>query len=416
MVNENLYSKRKDCCGCGACVSACLHEALTLQEDEYGFLYPNIQEHLCVDCGACKKICAFKIHELNDFPIQIYAVSIIDRLLASYSASGGVFAALALKVIQDGGVVYGAACFYENKEIHVRHIGINRESELKQLQGSKYVQSIVGDCYQEIHEWLKQGRKVLFSGTPCQVAAIKKYTWSKTKLLFLVDIICHGVPNQQMFRDFLKVKEKKWKGVIVDFNFRAKDWGWGYLLSKVHWKKENGKVGETLCPAKFISYYKLFLEGLIYRESCYECPYAQGKRCGDLTLGDYWGVDIEQPELLQENGGRLKKKQGISCVLVNNDKGSDLLEHYKEQFVLETATFEQVARVNTQLQKPVSMQEQKYSMWLELYKKKGWIAVEKQFGKQLGLSGKKYYIKCFLKKYLPRKLSNIYTSLRKRSE
>lgn len=226
-----LFAEKKDCCGCGACMNICPKTAICMEKDGYGFVYPRIDIEKCVECGACKKVCAFQNEPTRRQPQRVYAIASKNNDLVKKSASGGLFATMAVHVLEQGGCVYGAVMLHEEHELHIRHVCCETKAELYRLQGSKYVQSSLGYIFKDIQQKLKKDVFVLFSGTPCQVDALKSYLRKDYPNLLTVDIICHGVPSEQFFNDYIHYTEKKIGGEISEFKFRDKSSGWGYNLT-----------------------------------------------------------------------------------------------------------------------------------------------------------------------------------------
>lgn len=369
---------KKNCCGCGACVTACPQKALSLQPDEDGFLYPQVEEALCVQCGICSKVCAYQTKTPRGSRKVTYAADAegIDR---TRSASGGVFAGLAKAILERGGVVFGSAMQWENGGLRVRHIAVENAEDLVQLQGSKYVQSAIGDTYAQARDFLEQGRPVLFSGTPCQVAGLYGYLGNDAANLYTVDIVCHGVPSEQMFRDYIHLEEEKKSGHIVEYYFRDKSQGWK-LHGRMTVKDQNGDRKSVFFEPEESSYYQLFLNGYTYRENCYSCPYAGENRSADLTIGDFWGIEVVQPELLRGSNGPMDETKGISCLVVNTSKGEMLLKSVPEIRTF-SSTFEKAQKYNGQLREPSRRKPEREKV-LQLYRT-GYENVEKWYRRRL---------------------------------
>ena len=372
-----LFAEKKDCCGCGACMNICPKTAIHMGKDEYGFVYPKIDTEKCVECGACKQVCAFQNEPTRRQPQRVYAIVSKNNDLVKKSASGGLFGTMAVQVLEQGGCVYGAVMQHEEHELHIRHVCCETKAELYHLQGSKYVQSSLGNIFKDVQKKLKNDIFVLFSGTPCQVDALKSYLRKDYPNLLTVDIICHGVPSEQFFNDYIHYTEKKIGGEISEFKFRDKSAGWG-LNAKVKYTNDKGENADYSVSYLDSSYYDLFLSAKIYRENCYKCPYATSNRCGDITIGDYWGIEDEHPETLEQNGGRLSEKNGISVSLINSDKGIAFFDEIKEQFDYYESTFEKAAKRNTQLVHPVKLTKARKKV-LEMYRKWGYGTVEFYF-------------------------------------
>ena len=311
-----LFDDKKDCCGCGACMNVCPKNAIRMAEDEVGFVYPEIDQNLCVGCGACKKACGYQTQPLMQKSEAVYAAASNNDNFLRKSASGGAFAVLAENVLKKDGVVYGAALPLENGKLEPKHLRIDTVERLPELQGSKYVQSAIGDTYAQAQKDLLDGKRVLFSGTPCQIAGLKQYLKKDYENLLTVDIICHGVPSKRFFQSFMEDYGKKLRGTITEFYFRDKSKGQGMITRSVY-KNKNGERQEKVIAGNLLSYVNLFLRSFTYRKNCYSCPFASEKRVGDLTLGDFWGFHEEYPSYDEKQG--LSNGKGISCVLVNTD-------------------------------------------------------------------------------------------------
>lgn len=372
-----LFERREDCCGCGACANRCPRDAIELRLDEFGCRYPVIRAERCVGCGLCKDACHFQKRNTAPLPDTAYAAQAVYEGLLNGSASGGMFAALARVVLEAGGAVAGCALERDGGGLLPRHILIRDLSELPKLQGSKYVQSIPGDIYRRVRGELEAGRQVLFSGTPCQVDGLKGYLGRPYPGLLTVDLVCHGVPGDGFFADYIRALETRRRAAVTDFRFRDKSGGWG-LHGSVTFRAKNGREKRKRFPAGSCSYYHLFLTGESYRDSCYRCPYACMRRPGDLTLGDFWGIDSRHPEYLKENGGSLDAEKGISCLLVNTAKGRAALDMLSAAVELRPSRPEAVAHANGQLNHPAVPGKNREKI-LSLYRGYGYPAVEVWF-------------------------------------
>ena len=361
-----LFADKINCCNCGGCEQACPKQAISIKVDNYGFKYPVIDHDKCIDCGICQKVCAFQHIEETNNPINVYVASSNNKRQLRYSASGGIFAALATYIISIGGIVYGACIERVDNKFVVSHKSVSSIEELRALQGSKYVQSDIGNCFKEIRNLLNNGSIVLFSGTPCQCAGLKSFLRKEYSNLYIIDLICHGVPSLQFFNDYIDYKFSNLSD-ISNFAFRDKTSGWEL--------KGRLDYGEGKCKsiiAGTSSFYSLFLDAQIYRTNCYSCKYASQHRPGDLTIGDYWGIQREHPELIGNK--RFCVKDGISCIISNTVKGEMLLTSAGSLINLEPSTYEKVARMG------------KYrNELLELYCRYGYKAVSVFFYKKYKL-------------------------------
>lgn len=395
-----LFDKAADCCGCGACASACKRQAITLEADEYGFYYPAVDAKKCTGCGLCNRSCRFQNGKEVNVPLAAYAAMSCNKNRIMNSASGGVFAELATLVLENGGTVFGASMEFEYAGLTPKHIAVNHKEQLIKLQGSKYVQSFIGNTYLKARELLHKGQTVLFTGTPCQIAGLKGFLGKEYPNLITMDLICHGVPSAGFFRDYVNLLEKRLKGRVKNFVFRTKAFGWGRMVGKVSFTGKQGKVKEKLIHNRLSSYYKYFLNADVYRDSCYSCPYASSHRPADITVGDYWGIRKAHPELLDDSKFREQMQYGVSCAIANTEKGRIYLEKLKKTMKLHESSFDKVAEGNDQLNHP-SEKGRDRDIILGLYSKGGYKAVEKYFRKQEKLkrylTGLKFFAKTLLK-------------------
>lgn len=394
------YVKNKEeCCGCGLCYEKCPKKAIRMLPDEYGFIYPVIENEKCINCGICKKICGFNEEKLSSAEM-CYAAANQDQKLLKKSASGGIFSAIAEEFLEDEGIVCGSQMLFSEGKAIVKHTTVDSKEELCKLQGSKYVQSDTQKIFESVTEKLKQGKKVLFSGTPCQVAAIKACVGKKNaENLYTIDIICHGVPSIQFFNDYIDYNFAKQKITLQDFSFRDKKYGWGLNGSFEGWNYSQSETSGKINP-NISSYYRYFLKGEIYRECCYHCPFAQDHRGGDLTIGDYWGIEKYNSELLDENGGPFRKYDGVSCIIVNSEKGKQLLNDYGRLILKEKVKIENIKIINTQLKMSATYSKLRKKI-LDRYAESGYSKVESLFAKQRLIEKTKAAVKKGIKMVLP---------------
>lgn len=374
-----LYKKMKDCCACGSCMNICPVQAIHMQPDPNGFLYPVIDETLCIKCEKCKRVCAFQKKIYSSSLKETY-VAVTQSANVLESASGGVFASFAKAVLDVGGVVYGCSMSYEGGKLFPKHICVSKAEDLILLKGSKYVQSDIGYIYKDVQDKLKKGNIVLFSGTPCQVAGLNGFLQRKYENLYTLDIICHGVPSIQFFQDYIDYTEKKIAKKIVGFQFRDKSKGWK-LFGKILCENEDGILETRYFEPEESSYYQMFLNSFTYRENCYSCPYACDNRQGDITIGDYWCVELVHPELISENGGPLEHENGTSCMIINNIHGQEMLRRFGDGIEKWSSAYENAAKYNGQLKVPSMMKPEREEVFT-LYKE-GYEKIEKWYQRRL---------------------------------
>lgn len=354
------------CTGCAACYNACGINAIKMIEDKRGFIFPVIDEKTCKQCGKCRNVCpGLSSLVTSGYNVESFAAVNIDRKNLLQGSSGGVFIELAKKVINHKGVVYGCA-WSDSKSIC--HIRVNTNEDIEKLLKSKYMQSSIGLTYRSVREDLLENIPVLFSGTPCQVAGLKSYLGKEYKNLICVDIVCHGVPNQRIFGEFLNTLEKKEKGEITDYCFRKKVKGIGNYATS-YTINNNQKIKQWT----LLSYGYLFMNSYLSRESCYNCEYAKKERIGDITLGDFWGIDrIDDSFNLDE---------GVSAVIINNTKGKEVFFGVSDKFKLKKIPYEYVFANNKQLTEPATKPKERNDLWRQ-YDICGYEAFEKYYKKK----------------------------------
>lgn len=320
------------CTGCFACKQACAKGAIHKTEIK-GFLYPEIDASLCVDCGLCTKACpVLNSHpdsESDNHEEKSYAIwnkNVEDRV---NSSSGGVFSALADKTFKESGVVYGAAW---DENMRLQHIGIDEPSKLDSLRRSKYVQSNTDGVYKDVRTQLKAGRKVLFCGTPCQVAGLLSFLGNKEyPNLITAGVVCHGVPSQKSFDNYLHGIEEE-KGIkIYDCNFRSKEYGWRTGLNLlVHGKDKDGKVVRVSQIGAKNVFFRSFLKQYFLRDSCYNCPFKGGENSchADIMLSDAWSL------WTKVSWREVDFSKGISAVATFTDKGREALHQCADEMVI----------------------------------------------------------------------------------
>lgn len=399
MKTEELRPAEDDCSGCGACAARCPRGAIVMREGSDGFVYPEIDEIRCVDCGLCRKTCGLQNRIAHETEGPWYAAAY--RGDSSASASAGAFYALARAVVDNGGVVFGAAYVNEDDGLHVRHVMAADDRSLRALQGSKYVQSDARTSMSEVSKQLRSGRDVLFAGTPCQVAGLRGYLGRGWPNLITVDLVCHGVPSETMFRSMVSSLERRYEKRVIDFRFRCKREGWGHSLLLLILRPFDAIDGshdeEILIHANESAYYELFMRFQTLRDSCYSCPFAGRLRPGDITVGDFWGIENVRPDLLKDDTFDIRT--GVSCLLVNTGRGRRALGEYGGSLKLTEVPFEEIAAHNDQLRHP-SLLPKDRSLYLDAFRNGGWDAVEMLW--RCRERGTKYHVKQMAKSVVPK--------------
>lgn len=348
-----IIADAQKCCGCAACMNICPASAITMQENNDGFLFPLIDDNKCKRCNLCVNICPVQVDnikkDLSDS--TAYAVQNNNEKVRSVSSSGGVFSLLAENIINQGGIVSGAE--FEDAE-HVHHTIIDNKSELNRIYGSKYIQSETQYVYKKIKNELDNKRKVLFCGTPCQVAGLKCYLKKDYDELILIDLICHGVPSAKVWREFLKDEIKTEE--IQKINFRDKRSGWknySLYIETINNKSFCRNFYET-------NFFKAFLSNIALRPSCYNCKFKYPNNVSDITLGDFWGIEDVYPELDDDTG--------TSAVIINTEKGNKLWDAVKESCKYKNVDINTIIKCNTALTDSVT-KHPKYELFFKLLEK-----------------------------------------------
>lgn len=355
--------KKNECSGCTACMSACPKSAITMHEDDEGFLYPVINEDTCIHCGICRKVCSWEhpLYDNSPEPLTLAAV-LKDKVERQRSTSGGVFYAIAKWVIEHNGMVYGAAF---DEQLQLKHIGVDNLDDLQKLRGSKYIQSNLGLIFKNIKSHLEQGRFCYFTGTGCQVAGLKAYLHKDYEKLITSDLVCHGAPSQKLFNEHIAYMEKKYHDKVVDYKFRDYKWGVGCEACSFANRKTIIKPTYELSP-----YLYSFMYAYTYRYSCYECKFAKVPRQGDISLADFWGVKNFFP--------RFDNTNGCSLVLINSNKGDKIWDQVKGQFDYNISKVVDAAKHNGNVVRPSEMPAQRAFVYKEIIDK-GYDYVAKDY-------------------------------------
>lgn len=351
--DEMKISKLGDaCCGCGACAAKCPKSCISMQEDKFGFLSPVMDPGACVGCHACESVCPALGEGKGDEALEIHWAKGKSSELLEASSSGGIFGLLAESVIADGGIVCGAA--WADGCHRVEHVLVEDAASLDRVMRSKYVQSCVGrEVYAGVCDAIRSGRRVLFAGTACQVAGLKRYLGKtgENGLLLTVDVICHGVPAPRLWSEWIDYKNMLRGSNVCDVNMRSKTAGWLSFSAMYEYIAEKDPFSS--CESTIFNqdwYMKAFLANASLRPSCFVCPAKRG--CGsDITLGDFWGFQGIHPEV--------DYSKGVSAVICNTEKGVAAFETVADLVDCGDATIEQVLAGNPSLVKSVAPYEKR---------------------------------------------------------
>ena len=355
--------EKQECCGCTACEMMCPRHAITMKPDTMGFLYPAISHELCVNCGLCVRVCNFREEFHRVTPLSYpatFAGRVHDAASLAKSQSGGMFAAISDIFLAEGGVVYGAG--FEG-HFRVAHQRACTPEERDALRKSKYVQSDMRGVFNKISDDLKSGVKVLFCGTACQVAGVQSVFGKKwEKQLYLLDIVCHGVPAPNVWRDYIAWSEKRYGGEVEEAIFRNKpEFGWKSCVESL---KINGKWYHSRV------YSFLFFECYMLRPSCHNCYFCNTLRPSDITIADMWGMPEEVSEMIADN-------KGCSYIQVNSEKGKILLSRCRSQ--LQMLEFPHGKYTQHNLHNPTAPSSLRDSFRQD-YETKGFEYVVKKYG------------------------------------
>lgn len=306
------------CTGCHACAAICPKKCIDMKDIGEGFLFPVIHTETCIQCNRCEEVCPVLHIPGSSHQTQVFALKNKDEAERKKSTSGGVFPLLARRILDAGGIIYGAA--YDS-DFSVKHIAVEDSENLSLLQGTKYVQSTVGRIFPEVKDHLKAGQQVLFSGTPCQCAGLRAFLGKEHENLMLVDLICHGVPSPKVWQTYIDYRARKENGGKrpVKINMRSKVNGWSRYSTEFDYG--NGKIARSQNSED--PFIRAFVGNICLRSSCSECLVKGTERCTDLTLGDYWGIWSQHSEFNDE--------KGTSIVFVHSAKGMDMLNWVKDQ-------------------------------------------------------------------------------------
>lgn len=334
------------CCGCEACAQKCPRQCIQMRTDEEGFWYPEVNKVECIECGLCEKVCPVINQNEDKRPLKVYAAINPDVEVRQKSSSGGIFSLLAQYILSKEGVVFGARL---NNKQEVVHDYCETLEEFSPFRGSKYVQSLIGNSYKQAETFLKADRKVLFSGTSCQIAGLHKYLRKEYENLLTIDVVCHGVPSPLVWRKYcdeilLKktgventIKQQSASNIRISFRDKSNGWkNYNMLVKNEH----DILYKECFRENPFM---KIFLRDISLRPSCYACPTKSGKSGSDITLADFWGIERYYPQMDDD--------KGTSLVMLNTEKGLDTFMQMKCK--VQEATYIQALEHNPSIERSV---------------------------------------------------------------
>ena len=374
MLNYDL------CTGCMACLNVCPKNAISCVENDLGFIIPSIDNSICVNCGLCEKTCILNNDFVDSSPIQnTIALVHKNKDVLKKSTSGGAFTAISDIVLKQNGVIVGA---FMDDEFSVYHVVTKDPLVRDKMRGSKYVQSNVNECYREIRKQLELGVSVLFVGTPCQVHGLRQFLKKDYDLLYVVDILCHGVPNNRMLKDHISYISRLEKSEIVDYHFRTKRFGRRNSIQEYKLFDSN-KFTTTIDAQEYASFFR---QSLSLRPSCRVCRYRSSYRFGDLSIGDYWGTTG-----VLNNG-----KTGMSLICINTQKGKRLVDSIENVDYLELD--KEAITSRPEFNAPSSSNQDKYKLFWDNYRKFGYQRLVTQYF-HVSIIGKlRFHVKSLLSK------------------
>ncbi len=354
---ENKYN----CCGCEACVQICPKNAIKMQEDDEGFSYPVVDDEFCVECGLCEKVCQYKVEVPKNTENQnAYGGHINDDKVLNESTSGGAFSAIVDAWCDNDYVIFGA----KSEGLSVRHSYIVDKKDLGTFRRSKYTQSVIGKSFSETKDFLLQGKKVLFSGTPCQIAGLKAFLRNNEyDNLLTIEVICEGVPSPLFVRKLDEKIKKEKNATIKSLDYRYKDTDkWDYeVMSITYFSPHTSTSGTIKCDRWFNPFWSIWLNHLMNRPSCYKCLYTTLNRVADISLGDLWGVHIYCPDLYNSD-------KGASLIVANTTKGNDAIKKaFQQNFIGRELDFSQALKYQGPMRKTIPKNPQREDFMKDLH-------------------------------------------------
>lgn len=361
------FAKKQNCCGCTACVAVCPKGCITMCEDHEGFLYPVVDKKACIDCTACEKVCPI-LNASQEVPFKQTGHIVQNRVekVLRESTAGGAFTAIAKYIISKGGVVFGVEL---SKELAARHIFVENESELYKFRNSKYVQSIVGGgTFQQVKSFLKQGKTVCFSGTPCQIEGLKNYLSKDYENLITVDVVCRAVPSPLVFRKYVEYQEKVLGGKIQTVRFRDKQYGYKYSTLNVVTDRNHGNYHRGVESDPWL---RAFFSNICDRPSCHDCRFRKQYRRSDFTIWDCFHVGRFSKELDND--------KGATRILIHTDKGRRLFEEIQADFMCVVVAPDELVAGAREMKESVQPHERRTEFFEDAVQMDGVQLFEKYF-------------------------------------
>lgn len=381
---KNNINKVELCYGCSACVNICPKKCISMKPNKKGFLEPVIDESECINCGACVRICPRlkeRLKEVNKK--EAYIVKNKDEKVRKNSSSGGVFSLIADYIIENKGVIYG--CVVDDN-LEIKHI--RTEKDYSKMRGSKYVKSNLGFTFSDIKKDLLANRLVLFTGTPCECAGLRNFLGKEYDNLYVTDFVCHGPQSPLIWNDFIKYITSK-NGKIKNYYFRSKINGWHYHTEVIEY--ENGKIEHDTLDSQISK--ELFHLGLSLRDACYNCQFTNLNRVGDITMGDAWGIENNDPEY--------DDNKGVSLILINNEKGKKLFKNINKDMIYKKVDVDKYTVLNPRLKSSRPAKQENIDKFWRVYNKKGFNGIVRKYtGHSLKAKTKKFIKRILIKLHL----------------
>lgn len=356
---NSVFDRKESCCGCAACADICPAGSISMLEDEEGFLYPSIDAARCIDCGLCRRACAFagaaESIGCSEEP-KVFAAKHLDFDTRFGSTSGGAFTAISDLILDRGGVVYGAAL---GEKLDVRHERASDRKSRDRLRGSKYAQSDAKGAYCRAVSDLSAGSLVMFAGLPCQSGALKEFvglTGADSSGLLLVDLVCYGAYSVRLFKEHIAHLESLHGKKAASYRFRPKEFGWSGHREEITF--EDGSKDSSSADSQLLK--GLFLTNLVLRPSCHECPYAGRMRHSDITIGDYWGLGRRYPDF--------KDELGVSVIIFNTDKGKGMIAEIGRAMEMRESDIDDCSRKQPSLNGPAVRNPGRAAFWDDMAK------------------------------------------------